>query len=103
MKLCVVVCDLQAWLGNFKYKQRRFRIMDKARFSPSGEFLSVCGSDGRLRIWDTKGKSSCLKQEFVPSAHLSATCTCIEWAPSSSTSNAKNGVIIPFLVRTNGS
>ncbi|XP_021944574.1 WD repeat-containing protein 43 [Folsomia candida] len=65
--------------------------MDKARFSPSGEFLSVCGSDGRLRIWDTKGKSSCLKQEFVPSAHLSATCTCIEWAPSSSTSNAKNG------------
>lgn len=63
--------------------------MEKAKFSPGGEFLSVSGSDGRLRIWETKDKSSLLKQEFVPSAHLSATCTCLEWAPSSTGFDAK--------------
>ncbi|KAK0133315.1 WD repeat-containing protein 43 [Merluccius polli] len=49
-------------------------------FSPkSRQFLALCAQDGRLRIWDTDSKT--LHQEYVPSAHLSATCTCIAWGP----------------------
>ncbi|XP_015830925.3 WD repeat-containing protein 43 [Nothobranchius furzeri] len=49
-------------------------------FSPkSRQYLAVCAQDGRLRIWSTDSKT--LHQEYVPSAHLSATCTCIVWAP----------------------
>ncbi|MBN3304870.1 WDR43 protein, partial [Amia calva] len=45
----------------------------------SRQYLAVCAQDGRLRIWDTH--SNTLHQEYVPSAHLSATCTCIAWGP----------------------
>ncbi|XP_029478974.1 WD repeat-containing protein 43 [Oncorhynchus nerka] len=49
-------------------------------FSPkSRQYLAVCAQDGRLRIWNTDIKT--LNQEYVPSAHLSATCTCISWGP----------------------
>ncbi|XP_013865349.1 WD repeat-containing protein 43 [Austrofundulus limnaeus] len=49
-------------------------------FSPkSRQYLAVCAQDGRLRIWNTDSKT--LHQEYVPSAHLSATCTCISWGP----------------------
>ncbi|KAG5857946.1 hypothetical protein ANANG_G00024790 [Anguilla anguilla] len=49
-------------------------------FSPkSRQYLALCAQDGRLRIWDTDSKT--LHQEYVPSAHLSATCTCIAWGP----------------------
>uniref|UniRef100_A0A3P8RJQ2 WD repeat domain 43 n=1 Tax=Amphiprion percula TaxID=161767 RepID=A0A3P8RJQ2_AMPPE len=49
-------------------------------FSPkSRQYLALCAQDGRLRIWNTDSKT--LHQEFVPSAHLSATCTCIAWGP----------------------
>ncbi|XP_068195566.1 WD repeat-containing protein 43 [Antennarius striatus] len=49
-------------------------------FSPkSRQYLAVCAQDGRLRIWNTDSKT--LHQEYVPSAHLSATCTCIAWGP----------------------
>uniref|UniRef100_A0A671QLD7 Uncharacterized protein n=1 Tax=Sinocyclocheilus anshuiensis TaxID=1608454 RepID=A0A671QLD7_9TELE len=47
-------------------------------FSPkSQQFLALCAQDGRLRIWNTDGKT--LQQEYVPSAHLSAACTCVTW------------------------
>ncbi|KAF3701495.1 WD repeat-containing protein 43 [Channa argus] len=49
-------------------------------FSPkSRQYLALCAQDGRLRIWNTDSKT--LHQEYVPSAHLSATCTCIAWGP----------------------
>ncbi|KAM8833110.1 WD repeat-containing protein 43 [Synchiropus picturatus] len=49
-------------------------------FSPkSRQYLALCAQDGRLRIWNTDSKT--LHQEYVPSAHLSATCTCITWGP----------------------
>uniref|UniRef100_A0A8C7XP68 WD repeat domain 43 n=1 Tax=Oryzias sinensis TaxID=183150 RepID=A0A8C7XP68_9TELE len=49
-------------------------------FSPkSRQYLAVCAQDGRLRIWNTDSKT--INQEYVPSAHLSATCTCIAWGP----------------------
>ncbi|XP_037551437.1 WD repeat-containing protein 43 [Nematolebias whitei] len=49
-------------------------------FSPkSRQYLAVCAQDGRLRIWNTDSKT--LHQEYVPSAHLSATCTCLSWGP----------------------
>ncbi|XP_010775528.1 WD repeat-containing protein 43 [Notothenia coriiceps] len=49
-------------------------------FSPkSRQYLALCAQDGRLRIWNTDSKT--LHQEYVPSAHLSATCICIAWGP----------------------
>ncbi|XP_040917179.1 WD repeat-containing protein 43 [Toxotes jaculatrix] len=49
-------------------------------FSPkSRQYLALCAQDGRLRIWNTDSRT--LHQEYVPSAHLSATCTCITWGP----------------------
>ncbi|XP_056151596.1 WD repeat-containing protein 43 [Lampris incognitus] len=49
-------------------------------FSPkSRQYLALCAQDGRLRIWNTDSKT--LHQEYVPTAHLSATCTCIAWGP----------------------
>ncbi|XP_068437153.1 WD repeat-containing protein 43 [Clinocottus analis] len=49
-------------------------------FSPkSRQYLALCSQDGRLRIWNTDSKT--LHQEYVPSAHLSATCICITWGP----------------------
>uniref|UniRef100_A0A8D0BCR8 WD repeat domain 43 n=2 Tax=Salvator merianae TaxID=96440 RepID=A0A8D0BCR8_SALMN len=49
-------------------------------FSPQERrFLALSGPDGRLRVWETA--SSRLHHEYVPSAHLSAACTCLAWAP----------------------
>ncbi|CAG7825086.1 unnamed protein product [Allacma fusca] len=54
--------------------------MEVVRFSPSGEYLAVSGSDGHLRLWETATNK--LWHEFIPSSHLAATCTCLEWAPT---------------------
>ncbi|KAG8123367.1 putative WD repeat domain 43 protein [Naja naja] len=49
-------------------------------FSPhERRLLALSGPDGRLRVWETA--SSRLHHEYVPSAHLSAACTCLAWAP----------------------
>ncbi|KAM4679189.1 WD repeat-containing protein 43 isoform 2-T2 [Amazona ochrocephala] len=49
-------------------------------FSPREcRFFAISSSDGRLRVWETA--SSRLQHEYVPSAHLSAACTCLAWAP----------------------
>ncbi|KAM6367009.1 WD repeat-containing protein 43 isoform 3-T7 [Alca torda] len=49
-------------------------------FSPRDRrFFAISGPDGRLRVWETA--SGRLQQEYVPSAHLSAACTCLAWAP----------------------
>ncbi|XP_048368233.1 WD repeat-containing protein 43 [Sphaerodactylus townsendi] len=49
-------------------------------FSPRDRrLLALSGPDGRLRVWETP--SSRLQHEYVPSAHLSAACTCLAWAP----------------------
>ncbi|XP_052009650.1 WD repeat-containing protein 43-like [Xyrauchen texanus] len=56
------------------------RVALPCSFSPkSRQFLALCAQDGRLRIWNTDSKT--LQQEFVPSAHLSAACTCVTWGP----------------------
>nr|XP_033791863.1 WD repeat-containing protein 43 [Geotrypetes seraphini] len=48
-------------------------------FSPqSRACLAFCSPDGHVRTWDTQ--SGRLQHEYVPSAHLSATCTCLAWA-----------------------
>ncbi|XP_018423647.1 PREDICTED: WD repeat-containing protein 43 [Nanorana parkeri] len=44
------------------------------------DLLALSGLDGRIAVWDSRGGG--LRKEYVPSAHLSATCTCLAWAPS---------------------
>ncbi|XP_071996061.1 WD repeat-containing protein 43 [Engystomops pustulosus] len=46
----------------------------------SRDLLALSGADGRIQVWDTRGPG--LRREYVPSAHLSATCTCLAWAPA---------------------
>ncbi|XP_053315468.1 WD repeat-containing protein 43 [Spea bombifrons] len=46
---------------------------------PLRGLLALSGADGTIQVWDTQGGG--LKREYVPSAHLSATCTCLAWAP----------------------
>ncbi|XP_064622092.1 WD repeat-containing protein 43-like [Lineus longissimus] len=48
-------------------------------FSSSGEYLAHSSPDGTLKLWQTS--TATLSQEYTPSSHLSATCTCINWGP----------------------
>ncbi|GFR31657.1 WD repeat-containing protein 43 [Trichonephila clavata] len=49
-------------------------------FSHRGEYLAYSLPDGRLKIWETS--TGVLKQEFIPSSHLSATCKSLSWGPT---------------------
>ncbi|XP_055483198.1 WD repeat-containing protein 43 [Psammomys obesus] len=50
-------------------------------FSPDNQaYFALASSDGHLRVWETGNNR--LHQEYVPSAHLSGTCTCLAWAPA---------------------
>lgn len=50
-------------------------------FSPHSQaYFALASADGHLRVWETA--SNRLHQEYVPSAHLSGTCTCLAWAPA---------------------
>uniref|UniRef100_A0A8B9KN55 WD repeat domain 43 n=1 Tax=Astyanax mexicanus TaxID=7994 RepID=A0A8B9KN55_ASTMX len=51
--------------------------------APRRQYLAVCARDGRLRIWDADGGGSGGKprQEYAPSARLSAACSCVAWGP----------------------
>ena len=54
---------------------------EKFSFSPSCQDWALTTVDGRLTVWDTE--TGRIKQEFVPSAHLSSACTCLAWMPAS--------------------
>lgn len=50
-------------------------------FSPDSQaYFALASTDGHLRVWETANNR--LHQEYVPSAHLSGTCTCLAWAPA---------------------
>uniref|UniRef100_A0ABI7WP53 Small-subunit processome Utp12 domain-containing protein n=2 Tax=Felis catus TaxID=9685 RepID=A0ABI7WP53_FELCA len=50
-------------------------------FSPLNQaYFALASADGQLRVWETANNR--LHQEYVPSAHLSGTCTCLAWAPA---------------------
>ncbi|KAJ8680421.1 hypothetical protein QAD02_016208 [Eretmocerus hayati] len=46
-------------------------------FSNNGQFLANCGTDGKLKIWETS--TNRLKQEFVPNLHLQSPCSSLGW------------------------
>ncbi|XP_070571108.1 WD repeat-containing protein 43-like isoform X2 [Ptychodera flava] len=47
--------------------------------SPDGEYLAFASPDGRLKVWETE--TGVVKQQYTPSSHLSATCSCLAWGP----------------------
>lgn len=52
-------------------------------FSPSGEYCMISSPDGVLKLWETS--TSKLSQQYTPSSHLTATCTCLSWGPKKHT------------------
>ena len=52
----------------------------ESAFSQNGQYFANVSTDGRLKIWECE--SGRAKQEFIPTSHLSAACTCLVWAPS---------------------
>ena len=57
-------------------------------FSPQNQaYFALASTDGHLRVWETANNR--LHQEYVPSAHLSGTCTCLAWAPARSQAKVK--------------
>ncbi|XP_078503639.1 WD repeat-containing protein 43 isoform X1 [Lissotriton helveticus] len=60
-------------------------------FSPGGgrDLLALSSPDGRVRVWETR--TGALRQEYVPSAHLSAACTCLCWSPGGRPGADKEG------------
>lgn len=66
-------------------------------FSPKcRQYLALCAQDGRLRVWKTDSKT--LHQEYVPSAHLSATCICIAWGPCRTVKVRKDVLELPAIL-----
>ena len=52
---------------------------EKSKFSPIGQELALTTHDGRLTIWDAQTQQ--IKNQYIPSKHLSAVCTCLAWMP----------------------
>lgn len=49
-------------------------------FSKASRYLCHADVNGVVKIWDVI--TGVLKQEYVPSSHLSVQCTCISWSPN---------------------
>lgn len=48
--------------------------------SENGENAIYSSPDGVLKLWESATGN--LRQQYTPSAHLSASCTCLAWGPS---------------------
>ncbi|ELT88135.1 hypothetical protein CAPTEDRAFT_102327 [Capitella teleta] len=55
--------------------------MATSAFSPSGDRYVFSSPDGNLKLFNALTGS--LEQEYTPSSHLSATCSCLSWCPQS--------------------
>ncbi|KAK9510996.1 hypothetical protein O3M35_005655 [Rhynocoris fuscipes] len=52
-------------------------VKDLYSFSDCGQYFVHCGSEGKLKVWDTVTGN--LKQEYSPNLHLNTPCTCLTW------------------------
>lgn len=66
-------------------------------FSQDGQYFAYCGSDGKLKIWETA--TSRLKQEYVPNLHLYSPCSVLCWISvnTQATSTSVCHVVFIFL------
>ncbi|XP_046675247.1 WD repeat-containing protein 43 isoform X1 [Homalodisca vitripennis] len=55
-------------------------VLEYSSFSTCGHFYAHCGSDSKLKIWET-GTGN-LKQEYTPNLHLTSPYTCLTWISS---------------------
>ncbi|RWS27075.1 WD repeat-containing protein 43-like protein [Leptotrombidium deliense] len=55
-------------------------IQNIPAFSHNDEYFANTTADGIIYFWNSA--SGQLKNEYKPSSHLSATCSCISWGPS---------------------
>ena len=63
-------------------------VNEKFKFSPIGQELALTTYDGRITIWDAQTRQ--MKNQYIPSKHLSAVCTCLSWMPLRETSSTPN-------------
>ena len=63
--------------ASLREEEMAARATAECAFADNGQYLANISSDGRLKIWE----SGSAKQEYTPASHLSATCTCLVWAP----------------------
>ncbi|XP_054284738.1 WD repeat-containing protein 43 [Macrosteles quadrilineatus] len=55
-------------------------VLEYSSFSNCGNLYAHCGTDGKLKLWDT-GTGN-FKQEYTPNLHLSSPYTCLIWISS---------------------
>lgn len=61
--------------------------------SDNSQYSIYSSPDGVLKLWEAD--NGVLKQEYTPSAHLSATCTCLSWGP-------KRNLVHTYILFTHG-
>ena len=59
----------------------KMSLVEPISFSSNGEYLAHSGTDGTLRIFQVITGQKV--QEYTPSSHLSASCSCLSWSPGS--------------------
>ena len=53
-------------------------LVEPVAFSGDGNYFASCANDGTLKVWNTV--TGQIKQQYVPSSHLSAACSCLSWS-----------------------
>ena len=63
-------------------------------FSPNGEYFAFSSPDGTLKLYESA--TGTLQQEYTPSSHLSATCSCLSWCPIRQSTNVRKLTLRAF-------
>ncbi len=73
MTLCAISLDFALFAEMF--------LQRRSAFNADSLQLGVCGDDGAFTTFNTR--TGLAQNRFVPSSHLSASCSCLAWKPKS--------------------